>query len=171
MLNYFPIFLAICWVFGCNSTTERKKGYVVHGIDVSHHQRSIDWSQVAIQNIDFAFIKATEGADHRDSMFCINWTSVKSNRIKRGAYHFFRPATGAAQQFVNFATYVDLEPGDLAPVLDIEITDGVTSEAMRDGVKAWLQMAEEHYQVKPILYTNQKFYNRYLAGHFDQYPL
>jgi lysozyme len=38
-------------------------------------------------------------------------------------------------------------------------------------VKQWLKMAELHYGVKPILYTGMNFYNRYLAGQFDDYPL
>jgi lysozyme len=28
-----------------------------------------------------------------------------------------------------------------------------------------------HYGVSPILYSNYAFYQRYLAGHFDDYPL
>lgn len=166
--TYLLFFLLL---LGCNQPTERMEGYQVHGIDISHHQQSIDWAQVALQNIDFAFIKATEGADHQDSLFCFNWPAIKLNQIKRGAYHFFRPATSPEQQFFNFATYVDLEPGDLAPVLDVEVTDDVPEETLRENVRTWLQLAEVHYQVKPILYTNQKFYNRYLAGHFDNYTL
>ncbi len=163
--------LLILLLFGCNRPTERMEGYEVHGIDISHHQQSINWSVVAMQNIDFAFIKATEGVNFRDSLFCVNWPAIKLNQIKRGAYHFFRPASNVEQQFLNFATHVDLEPGDLVPVLDVELTDGVAAETLRKGVKTWLQLAEIHYRVKPILYTNQKFYNRYLAGHFDNYTL
>ncbi len=143
----------------------------MHGIDISHHQQSIDWAEVALQHIDFAFIKATEGANHQDSLFCINWPAIKLNKIKRGAYHFFRPGTSPEQQFLNFATHVDLEAGDLAPVLDVEVTDGVPTKTLRKNVKTWMQLAEVHYQVKPILYTNQKFYNEFLAGHFDNYTL
>lgn len=171
MLKDLTYLMFLLTLFSCNRPTERMEGYEVHGIDISHHQQSIDWTQVALQNIDFAFIKATEGADHQDSLFCVNWPAIKLNQIKRGAYHFFRPATNPDQQFLNFATYVDLEPGDLAPVLDVEVTDGVSEETLRENVRRWLQLAEVHYQVKPILYTNQKFYNRHFAGHFDDYTL
>src|SRR5690606_19410561 len=38
-------------------------------------------------------------------------------------------------------------------------------------VRTWLYLMEIRYHIKPILYSNQKFYNRYLAGHFDDYPV
>lgn len=38
-----------------------------HGIDVSNHQGDIDWSLVCKdRNIQFVYIKATEGATHID---------------------------------------------------------------------------------------------------------
>lgn len=171
MLKDLTYLLGAVFLFSCNQITEKKDGYMVHGIDISHHQLNINWAEVALHDVDFAFIKATEGTDHQDSLFCINWPEIKLNQIKRGAYHFFRPGSSAELQFLNFATYVELEPGDMAPVLDVEVNDGISSEDLCNGVKKWLQLAEIHYQVKPIIYTNQKFFNRYLAGHFDDYSL
>ena len=63
----------------------------VHGIDVSHHQGSIDWSAVAGDDVGFAFIKATEGGDHIDRRFEENWIGAAKAGIPRGAYHFFTP--------------------------------------------------------------------------------
>ena len=36
--------------------------YPISGIDVSHHQKRIDWDLVADAGIDFAFLKATASA-------------------------------------------------------------------------------------------------------------
>ena len=38
-------------------------------------------------------------------------------------------------------------------------------------VKAWLKAVEAHYGVRPIIYTHVQFYNHYLRGHFEDYPL
>ena len=38
--------------------------YPVQGIDVSHHQQTIDWGKLDKQSVQFAFIKATEGGNH-----------------------------------------------------------------------------------------------------------
>ena len=35
--------------------------YPVRGVDVSFYQGEIDWGVLSAQNLDFAFIKATEG--------------------------------------------------------------------------------------------------------------
>ena len=146
-------------------------GYAVHGIDVSHYQAKIDWETVASEDIHFAFVKASEGMTLSDSLFCNNWTGLKKVGIKRGAYHFFRPKTPAQEQAFNFQTLVQIEPGDLPPVLDVEVLDGVSKVKLVSSVLTWLYITEIHYGVKPILYTNLKFYNKYLAGHFDEYPL
>ena len=47
--------------------------FAVQGVDVSHHQGKIDWVALAASDVQFAFIKATEGTDHRDTMFERNW--------------------------------------------------------------------------------------------------
>src|SRR5690349_2704594 len=63
--------------------------YPVRGIDVSHHQNEIDWRKVAHDDVSFAFIKATEGGDHRDTRFATNWKEAQAAGLKVGAYHFF----------------------------------------------------------------------------------
>jgi lysozyme len=42
---------------------------------------------------------------------------------------------------------------------------------MRQQIKAWLQLIENTYKVKPIIYTYIDFYNRYLGTEFNEYPL
>ena len=158
-------------LLACNEQTTRRTDYSIHGIDVSHYQKHIDWKSVATQGIHFAFIKATEGETYRDSLFCKNWMEIKEAGIKRGAYHFFRPTVPAEAQVRNFIEWIELGHGDLAPVLDVEVTDGVSEEALREGVKTWLHLVESTYKIKPVIYTNQKFFNRYLAGHFQGYPV
>jgi lysozyme len=77
----------------------------------------------------------------------------------------------AAAQASNFLNWIKLDDGDLAPVLDVEVLDGVSPVALRAGIQTWLDMVEENYKIKPIIYTYQKFFNNYLAGHFPDYPI
>jgi len=157
--------------YACQLTTVRLDEYEVHGIDVSHYQSFINWNEVAEQDIDFAFMKATEGLMLVDTLFEKNWGQSKAMGIKRGAYHFYRPTLSAEVQARNFMGAVELEHGDLPPVLDVEVLDGVSKIELLIGVRTWLYLAEIHYGVKPILYSNLKFYNKYLAGHFTEYPI
>ncbi len=144
----------------------------LRGVDVSHYQKDIEWEMVAaLHPVDFAFVKATEGHHYVDSLFCRNWEALGALGIRRGAYHFFRAYGCGEEQADNFLALVEMRPGDLAPVLDIERTDGIDPEIMLEEARVWLREVEDVLKVKPIIYSNQHFYDRYLAGHFDNYPL
>jgi lysozyme len=151
-------------------------GYKIHGIDVSSYQGNIYWPAVAAMhdqdvNIRFAFIKATEGLNNVDKQFNHNWQNAKAANITRGAYHFFLATKSGRLQAQNFIKTVKLQPGDMPPVLDIEELYGVPIDSMRNRVKLWLQLIENAYNVKPIIYTNVSFYKNFLGDVFDSYPL
>lgn len=167
----FLLIISILALASCNQITEKMKGFEVHGIDVSRYQSDIDWKKVAQQDIAFAFVKASEGESISDNFFCKNWKEIKEANIRRGAYHFFRPTTSVLTQAQNFMDNVILEKGDLPPVLDIEVLDGVSSEDLVIRVRTWLEIIEAEYQIRPIIYTNLKFYNKHLADHFQEYPV
>lgn len=169
--HFILIVGALAVLSACNEQTVRKDGFGVHGIDVSHYQKKVDWEQVAAQDIHFAFVKASEGQSMQDTIFCKNWDAIHAAGILRGAYHFFRPSVPAALQASNFLATIDLQHGDLPPVLDVEVTDGYPAEHIAQGVSEWLAIVEKAYMVKPIIYSNQNFYNRYLAKHLNGYPV
>lgn len=63
------------------------------GIDVSEHQREIDWHAVAGDGIEFAFIRLgnrgyTEGDIYLDKRFEVNITGAREAGIARGVYFF-----------------------------------------------------------------------------------
>jgi lysozyme len=152
------------------------ESYSIHGIDVSKYQSMIAWEEVKamkVKNIQlgFAFIKATEGIGNTDPHFKRNWKKTKDNGIIRGAYHFFIASKDGRMQAENFIDKVELEPGDMPPVLDAEQLNGAPAEQLRKEMKKWLEIVENHYGVKPIIYTNVDFYNRNLGSEFDGYPL
>ncbi len=159
----------VCLFQACQQPTERMEGFEVHGIDVSRHQYLINWDTVAIQPIDFVFMKATEGEELVDRHFKHNWETVKSKGIKRGAYHFFHPTLSPLQQATNFINTVPLEYGDLPPVIDFEVTNGASDTTVINRLQSWISLVEKYYQVRPIIYTNQKLYKRYIASNFDDH--
>ena len=144
--------------------------FPVHGLDVSHYQSQIDWEGVADQYA-FVFVKALEGTTLQDISFSQHWQQLKGLPIRRGAYHYFLPATPATEQAKAFIKLVALRRGDLPPVIDVEVTQGVAPKVLVRGVRQWLQIVESHYQVKPVIYTSQAFYQQYLKGKLDEYPI
>ena len=66
---------------------------MIPGIDVSHWQGEIDWAAVKRSGVKFAFIKASEFPDKRNSLFVDNRlkenvVGAKTNGILWSAYHF-----------------------------------------------------------------------------------
>ena len=141
------------------------------GIDVSHFQGDVDWQAVKAAGCVFAFAKATEGAGVVDPHFASNWAGMKAAGILRGAYHFYRAAQSAAAQAAHLLSTVRFEAGDLPPVLDIEVNDGVTGPALVGGVQTWLDAVEPVAGVTPIIYTNTYFWDAHFNDQFSQYPL
>jgi lysozyme len=150
--------------------------YAIHGIDVSHHQAAIDWADVKKMKdknikIGFTFIKATEGISNVDDCYRRNWFRAKEARLPRGAYHFFIASKSGKAQAESFIETVTLEKGDLPPVLDIEEAYGASVADIQQRARDFLMALEKQYKVKPIIYTNVDFYNNFLTGKFDEYPL
>ena len=150
--------------------------YSIHGIDVSRYQQMIDWQSVKDMEVNnvrigFVFIKATEGNISIDPFFKRNWKKARDVELPRGAYHFFIATKSGKAQAQNFINRVELKPGDLPPVLDVEQTYGVEGSKLRERVKDWLNTVETHYGIKPIVYTNVDFYKLYMKDEFDHYPL
>jgi len=164
------------WTFVSNFGIKLPLRYQIHGIDISHHNDHINWNKLKNAEgknvrIDFVYIKATEGATHIDKRFKFNWEEAERAGIKRGAYHFYNPRRHSTLQANNFISQVRLKKGDLPPVLDLEVTGGKPDDIIIKGVRNWLGIVEKHYGVKPVIYINEHFYKRYIAGNFDDYPL
>ncbi len=169
LIPYISLFLL--FLSACNSETNRRTDFAVHGIDVSHHQSIIEWDSVGQQDIQFAFVKATEGKTMKDTNFCQNWSEMERVGLYRGAYHFFRPTISPLDQAFNYIDQVQISYGDFPPVLDVEVMDGVSKNVLITRVQTWLHIIEKEYRIRPIIYTNQKFYNTYLADSFKDYVL
>jgi len=144
------------------------------GIDVSHYQGKIKWDKVAkVQDsfpISFVFVRATAGSIKVDRKYKTNWSKSKQKGFTRGAYHYYRPNENSILQANNFINTVQLQKGDLPPVLDIEDIPRIQSIAnLKIGLRKWLNKVEKHYGMKPIIYSGESFYNDHLYKDFSDY--
>nr|MBC7612980.1 glycoside hydrolase family 25 protein [Pseudopedobacter sp.] len=152
------------------------KKYGVHGIDVSFYQQKINWKKVGAMeykeiHISFAFIKATEGVTLVDPYFQRNWRESKEGGIVRGAYHYFKPKKSGIWQARFFLQTVNVEAGDLPPVVDIEEAAGLSESELIPNIQDFLNEVEKKTKTKPIIYTGYQFYKDHLIGKFDEYPI
>ncbi len=137
-----------------------------HGIDVSNHQGDIDWSLVCKdRNIQFVYIKATEGATHIDKKYSKNIKGAKDNGILVGSYHYLRNTSYISQQFINFSSIVNKEMQDLIPMVDVE------EEVDKDSIRLFCELVKKHYGKYPLIYGTNRSYNTYCAPEFNNYYL
>lgn len=145
------------------------------GIDISEYQGKINWDELgAVEDnfdIKFVFVRATVGNDRVDKKFKENWKSVASKNMVRGAYHYYRPNENSIEQAELFIKTVKLQKGDLPPVLDIEKLPKTQSlDSLKVGLKRWLTKIEDHYKMKPIIYSGESYYSDFLKDDFSDYP-
>jgi len=152
------------------------EGDYVHGFDISWYQGHVDWDKMfAIDHrgdtvrFEFAIIKATEGIRLKDHCFKRNWVEARRVGMIRGAYHFFHPGRSVDKQAENFFSRVDLLPGDLPPVIDVEKTNGLSRAAVANEVKQFSAILEDHYGVKPIIYSGRRFIQENLQRDFKDH--
>lgn len=149
----------------------------IHGIDISHHQGSIEWKKLAGAKINnnpltFIIIKATQGVGFTDKNFKDNFYNAREYGFIRGAYHYWSNITSPEEQAKFYIKKVNLEKGDLAPVLDVEdFPKTADIVSFQQNILKWLSIVEEEYGVTPIIYTGYKFKMDYLNSPiFNRYP-
>ncbi|MBI3648844.1 MAG: glycosyl hydrolase family 25 [Actinobacteria bacterium] len=141
------------------------------GIDVSSFQGTIDWSRVARTCIGFAYIRVAVGTTP-DPTYGTNAAGARSEGLAVGAYQYFHPDEDASAQARLFISSSGYRPGDLAPVLDVEMSGGVSRAVVLAGIRTWLTSVEAGLGVRPMIYTNPSFWTtRVHSPALTRYPL
>jgi lysozyme len=139
--------------------------FPVRGIDVSHHQGAIDWAAVASDDIAFAYLKASEGGDHRDREFQRNVAEAKRIGLPVGAYHFFTFCRPGSDQARNFIEAMSAGVTQLPPVVDIEFAGNCDRRPSLDElgleIATFLEMVEGRLGSKLVYYAADDFLEVY----------
>jgi lysozyme len=139
--------------------------YPVQGIDVSHDNGQIFWPTVAADGVNFAYIKATEGADMHDPAFAANWDGAAKAGLRRGAVHFFTLCRPASDQATNFMAYVPRDNNALPAALTLQFAGNCSARPGRSillrEIATFIRMAEEHSGKPMILHIEDEFEAEY----------
>jgi lysozyme len=143
------------------------------GIDVSHHQGIIDWPKVRAGNIDFAFIKATEGIGYVDPQFKRNAAGANAAGILVGYYHYAHPETNKALDEARaFVEATKGQSAQLPYVLDLE---GEAAAIDRAILSLWAYTFMKEVQrltgADVMLYTGAYFARDQLNNILAEFPL
>ena len=144
----------------------------VHGLDISHYQGTVFWQAIGDNSKQFfVYLKASEGGTNIDRRYLENIQTARRYGLKVGSYHFYRARMPQNVQLANFKAQCRPQDQDLVPMIDVEVTSGLSKQALRDSLQKFLILVERAYRCKPIVYTYTSFYNDYLQGAVDGYLL
>ncbi|WP_114779002.1 glycoside hydrolase family 25 protein [Botryobacter ruber] len=148
-----------------------KREFPISGIDVSKHSGKIDWLKVSRQQIDFAYIKSTEGVSYLDPKYKVNYEGAKEHGLKTGVYHFFRFNKPGKEQADNFLKHSSIREEDLPPVIDVEDWGNKNHRKTRleitGEIRQFIELVEKRTGREVVIYTNESSYKSYIEGHFD----
>lgn len=139
----------------------------VPGIDVSYHQGSIDWSRVGASGKRFAYARASAGTLTADPAYATNRGGARAAGLAVGAYHYGNPDAApndAANEASWFLQNAAVASGDLVPVLDLEVSNGLDASALTTWAQTWLANVTAATGIKPIIYTNRNFWSTSMAN-------
>lgn len=145
------------------------------GVDVSHWNGEIDWIRVAGDGYRFVFGKATEGVTLVDPTYSINRAGTEGLGMRFGAYHFARPSgttdaeatASAIQQADHFVDVAEPHPGELPPVLDLEVKGGLGPARLELWARAWLDEVYARTGVRGVIYASPNFWKTALGDSPD----
>jgi Lyzozyme M1 (1,4-beta-N-acetylmuramidase) len=139
---------------------------VTEGIDVSHWQGTIDWVAVAAAGKQFVYMKASDGTSLVDPTYAANRAQAKAVGLYVGAYHFARPdATpgDAVAEADHFLATAQIAQGELLPVLDLEVSGGLSTTALEAWVQAFMVRVYERTGVPGVIYVSPNFWKTYMG--------
>ena len=137
---------------------------ISHGVDVTTYDGAVNWPQVKAAGKDFAFVRVSFGTSV-DDQFAANWAGTKNAGVIRGAFQLFRPDQNATTQAnLLLSKMGTLQAGDLPPVLDVEVSEGMSAATIRSGISTWSAVVRNAIGRDPIIRTTPGFWDNLGVG-------
>ena len=126
------------------------------GIDVSHWQGYIDYSEVKRSGIEVVYIKSSQGTNIKDAYFDINYENAKANGLKVGFYHFLTATNTeeAEQEARFFASVISGKTPDCKLVMDYETFGGVGVQESNEIAQVFLETTRRLTNKDIIIYSD-----------------
>ena len=139
--------------------------YPVQGVIVSEANGKPNWTTLGATGVDFAYLTATDGANHRDTGFENNLEGVKQAGIRYGALHHFDICRLASDQATLFITTVPRSENALPPAVQLDFSDTCSSRPNRGLILSelgtFIAQIEAHSGKPVILLVAKDFEKEY----------
>jgi len=142
------------------------------GIDVPSQNGAIDWPSVKDEEIDFAFLEASQGENLPNQYFENNWSGAKSAGLLRGAYHVFDPDLDASVQVENFLQSFGGSnyEGEIPPAVKVETTGDKSNEEFLSALQDVLVAFGQKTGLQPVVYSDYYILANSLIDPSGEYP-
>lgn len=141
------------------------------GIDISMHNRSIDFNKVKAAGIEVVIIKATEGIDYVDPKLEEHYIGAIRKDLNIGFYHFMSEQTSPSQQAVDFYNAIKDKEYNVIPCLDIETNNqGRSAAQITDRCLEFINKFKAISGQTVMIYTGGYFGRDSLDGRIKGYP-
>lgn len=163
------------------------------GVDISHYTNSaFPIELLKVRNIQFLYMKATQGAGSLDGKFAAFWARAgklpRGSQVHRGAYHFLSACNGndctvdpvnwGKRQASTFVKVVKANGGllatDMPPVVDLEWDKASSAGADRWAnrkpkdillvIDAFTAEVKAQLNRTPMIYTARSWWNERMNG-------
>jgi lysozyme len=151
-------------------------GHSIRGFDAS---TDVAWATAKARGLRFAFLQ-TSVAGRPNEAFARGWAMARACGIPRGAYFLLSPTGDAGAQAERLVSAITGDPGELPPVVDVELTPGCKAPCCAASATTWatavakaLETVEHGTGRAPLLYTVADFWKECLenTSRFAKRPL
>lgn len=134
----------------------------MYGIDLVVDPRSpVDWPRVRTSGRTFAYVRAGYGTSV-DAGFTAAWHAMRQVGMLRGAWQVLRHDEDPVDQATQFLKVVELQRGDLPPMIDLERMATSSPAIVLDRLRTWLYVVESELEarhgceLKPLIRTSSR---------------
>lgn len=132
------------------------------GIDVSHHNGTVDFAKVKESGHSFVGVKATEGNRHVDRMLNRNQQAVRLTNFDLVIYYHFARSGKAEDQANHLMRAVGSLQENERLCLDLEAALPTPPEKMIEWVDTFYEVMEKQYPaMKQFIYTSARIWRMF----------
>jgi lysozyme len=154
----------VLWLYGGLWEPSRDR-FPTQGIAVSESTGAVEWRTVRAKGVDFAYARASAGAEHRDPSFATNWEGAREAGLRYGALHDFSLCRRAGAQATLFIATVPRDNAALPPVIHLAFDPACPRRPGRDAVLSelniFLNLIESHAGKPAVLRLSEEFEEHY----------
>lgn len=148
--------------------TPSRETYPVQGLTVTSASGPIAWKTVKARGADFAYIRASAGAQARDAAFETNLTGARAAGLRYGPAHDLSLCASASDQATLFISTVPRDGSMLPPVVALRFIDACASRPARAAVlsnlNTFLNLIEAHLGKPALIRVSPEFEQAYQIG-------